>query len=279
MKRTFLAQRNALFSRANLSWGVVALLFALSVLTVRMLFPNIFWQVFSPVFYTTDALAAVNHTFLSSFGDAAMLAKHSEQLEREKNALAAENQALTEKISALSALYRSQELADTVPSIVAGVVARPPVSAYDILVVAKGRSAGVSSGMEAFGAGGVPLGIVGAVSEDFAQIVLFSSPHMSTLGWVGAHNTPITIVGAGGGALEASIPRAAEIKVGDTVFVPGPGKLPIGVVARTDGDLSSPSVTLRITPALNLFSVTWVALHAVGQASFSSLLTATSTLP
>lgn len=269
MKRTYLAKRNALLSSASISWGVYAFIGAILVLLLRLIAPNFFWYTFTPVFRLSDALAGESHSFFSSFGDTAKLTRQNETLMDENTALALENKALLEKMNSLSALSRDTQ------GIIAGVVARPPQSPYDMLVLAKGTDDGVTLGMEAFGAGGTPLGIVSSVSANFSRITLFSAPSMSTSGWVGEKSLPITIQGVGAGALYASVARSADIAAGDIVFAPGPGELPIGSVVRVDNDPTSPSVILRIAPALNLFSLAWVTLRDTGITAFT-LATSTS---
>ena len=212
----------------------------------------------TPIFRASDAIAAGSHQFFSVFSDAATLVTRNEQLVNENATLANENQALIQKMSSISALLGSS---DTSHGVIAAVVARPPESPYDVIVLEKGSNAGVTKGMEAFGPGSVPLGIVQEVSADFSRVVLFSSPGVSTAGWVGQANVPVTLQGAGGGAMNASLSRSAGINEGDGVFVLGPGMLPIGVVTRVDSDTSSPSITLRIQPAINLFSIGWVQLR------------------
>ena len=270
MKKTFLSKRNALLSTASISRGVVVLGCVLIVLTARIFAPNFFWSVFAPVFAGADALAAQSHSFLQSFGNTAALASQNDRLSAKNVALASENQALVKKIEGISALVNSQTSGQNAPAdIIAGVVARPPESPYDTLVLAAGARAGVALGMEVFGNGGVPLGVISSVLADFSRATLFSSPGMNTAGWVGHANVPIVISGAGAGAMQASAPRSANIAVGDVVFAPGPGMLPIGTIVRVDSDLSSPSVALRIQPALNLFSLGWVALRDTGTAILS----------
>lgn len=258
MKRTYLAKRNALFSSTNFSWGAYALILAISVLLLRLLAPNLFWNIFTPIFHASDSLALKSHMFFNSFGNIAELALQNEKLVNENVALANENKALIQKFSSIDGLTADNK------GIIAGVVARPPESPYDILVISAGSDEGVTEGMEAFGAGGVPLGIVSSVTVDFSRITLFSSPGMATGGWVGETSLPIIINGAGAGTINASVPRSADLVVGDVVFVPGPGMLPIGIVSRVDSDPASPSVVLRITPAINLFSTTWVAVRDTG---------------
>ncbi len=258
MKRTFLAKRNALVSSANLSWGALALAGAIFLLLLRLLAPNFFWQVFTPVFRVSDTLALEIRTFFNSFGDTAALALQNEKLMNENAALANENHALLQKTASISGLIPDAR------GIIAGIVARPPSSPYDTLVLSAGSEAGVALGMGVFGEGGVPLGVVSSVLAGFSRVTLFSAPGMIVSGWVGRTNTPITVTGAGAGVLSASIARSAGIASGDTIFAPGPGMLPIGVVARVDSDPASPSVTLRITPALNVFSIAWVTVRDTG---------------
>ncbi len=260
MKRTFLTKRNELLSFTNVSWGVFSLGFAFVVLCVRLLAPNLFWQVFTPVFRVADAATQESHAFLSSFGNTATLTAENERLREENIALTNKNQALSQKVN---------DTATLPPGILAGVVARPPESPYDTLVLASGTNEGVAVGTEAFGAGDVPLGVVSSVLASFSRVTLFSAPNFVTSGWVGDTNTvraivPLTISGAGAGAMNAVAPRSAGIAVGDIVFVPGPGMLPVGKVMRIDSDPTAPGVTLRIQSILNLFSVAWVTLRETG---------------
>ncbi len=273
MKRTFLARRNALLAPGGVSWGGAALATALLVLLLRLLAPGAFERLAVPAFAAADALSAASRSIAAGWSDRAALASANAALAEENRALAEENQALLQKAADLSALLGTG--APPPPGITAGVLARPPESPYDTLVLAAGSRAGVVRGMEAFGPGGIPLGVVGDVLPGLSRVTLFSAPGIETQGWLGkAPRTPVTLFGAGGGALRATLPRAAGAAVGDLVFAPGPGALPVGAVARVDSEPSSPSVTLRIAPAANLFSLSWVLLRDAGGALLTA---ATST--
>ncbi|MCX6786695.1 MAG: rod shape-determining protein MreC [Candidatus Kaiserbacteria bacterium] len=278
MKKTFLAKHRSFFSRENFSWGAYALSFALFVLFLRLITPNFFLQLFAPIFHASDTLATESHSLMSGFKNTEMLAARNEQLMQENNVLAIENKTLNKKIADISALTNSSATGKNTFEILSGVVSRPPESPYDTLVIAAGKNDGVTLGMEAFGVGNVPLGVVSSVLANFSRVTLFSAPGTATDGWIEHSNTiiPITILGAGAGVISATITRSAGIAVGDTIFVPGPGMLPIGKVARVDSNSFSPSVTLRITPAINLFSTVWIGLRDTGKTLFVS---ATSTLP
>jgi cell shape-determining protein MreC len=276
MKKTFLVKRNALLSPRTMSWGLFAVACAVLMLIVRLCFPNVFWDIVTPLFRASDAVANETHVFLTSFSDAATLANVNEKTASENVVLADENQMLVQKLADEEALLGASGAQKAQPGILAGVVARPPESPYDTLVLAAGTHAGVALGMEAFGTGDVPIGVVSSVLADFSRVTLFSAPGIVTSGWVGHTSIPLTLVGAGGGVLTASVARVSAVAVGDTVFVPGPGQLPVGSVVAIDSNPLSPGVTLRIMSAFNPFSISWVELRATGSVGVTF---ATSTLP
>ena len=263
MKKTFLVRRNAVLSSGNLSWGLVALLFAGLLFLIRFLAPNIFWSLATPVLRVAGTVGFESQSLVAPFENAHTLAIRNEQLTTDNALLASENETLSQKLAAVTGLS-SASSSQTAPGILAGVLARPPESPYDTLLVSAGSSTGVSKGMEAFGEGEVPLGVVSAVFKNVSRVTVFSSPGMTTQGWIGHGSVPATIIGAGGGAMNIVLPRSANIVVGDTVFVPGPGMLPVGTVSQIDSDPSSPSVTVHVLPVLNLFSVTWIKIRDTG---------------
>jgi cell shape-determining protein MreC len=221
----------------------------------------------------------VSHTLFSSFENSAKLAARNTELTNELTALQAENMGLSKELAGLSGLLgQSQNLLSPSKGILAEVVARPPVSPYDIFVISAGTRTGVSQGMLALGAGGVPVGVVQETTEDYARVLLFTAAGVDTAGWVGDANVPINLSGAGGGVYIATLARSANANVGDAVYIAGLQFAPIGTIARIDSDPSSPSVTLRIVPALNLFETKHVRLVSGGSNTilFSS---ASSTRP
>ncbi len=274
MKRIFLAKRNALLSSKSAFRAVLAGFVFVMFVALRFLTPNFFWQATAPIFRTADASVIAVHSFLNSFGNTVALSAERDSQREQNLTLVQENKTLLAKVENLTALIG--EAPEEKPGIVAGVVARPPESPYDTLVVAAGSSSGVALGMEAFGNGGVPIGIVSEVLMDFSRVTLFTAPGISMNGWIGKANTAVTLVGAGGGTWQATMAKAAVVVIGDTIFLPGPGARAAGNVVRVDSDPLSPSDTLRIEPASNLFALTVVILRATGVTPISF---ATSTHP
>ena len=277
MKKQYLAKRNALLSSSSALRSALVLAFFLLILLVRIFAPDFFWQMTAPLFRASGALAESTHGFIGSFSSAAAVSAKNDVLTSENAALANENQMLLAKVADLSALL-GNEPQKAAPGVLASVVARPPLSPYDTLLVAAGKRDGVFAGMEAFGNANTPIGTVTAGTDAFSRVTLFTAPGVVTAGWVGKGGkmTALTLTGRGGGAMSATVTRDAGIAIGDTVFAPGPGPLPVGTIVRADTDPLSPSVTLRIRSAANLFSLGSVLLRDTGVAP---LLSATSTLP
>jgi cell shape-determining protein MreC len=246
------------WSRASKA-GAALLALALALALLRALAPDLFLRTLAPVFSVGESLSRTTGSFFAGFADARSLAAKNAELEERSAALLLENRTLSEKLADLGAL-----LGTTTPAfsgaLVAGVIARPPTAPYDTLILSMGSEEGARSSMAAFGAGGVPLGVVSGVTPRFCRVRLFSAPGVATDAWVGAARTPVTLLGAGGGAFSATVSRGSPVAEGDLVYLAGPGAIPIGQVAHVGGNPSDPIANLSITPLLNPFSVTWVAL-------------------
>jgi len=261
MKRIFLTKRNAIFSPAGFSWGITALALIVTLLLMRLFLPELFLRLAAPFIGVGDSITNEFSNLSAGFDSNAALARANENLLAENIALSLENTALAARAADLEKLQGS--VPPAVASVVAGVIARPPESSYDTFVIAAGANDGVKPGDSVYGPGGVPIGKVSNISASSAHVALFSSAGTETDGWVGAARIPLAIFGNGGGTFSASVSRAAGIVVGDAVYAPGPGALPVGSVVRIDGDPASPMLSLRITPAINIFSITWVRVVAL----------------
>jgi cell shape-determining protein MreC len=273
MRRTFLAKRNTLLSGNPISWGAWALLFALVLVLMRIVVPGLFWSLTAPAFSVSGKISESAHVFFGRFQNAELLSKRNDELTSVNAALAAENKTLSQKIADLDALGGATA-AEEEEAIPAAVLTRPPTSPYDTLLVAAGAREGAMLHMEAFGAGGVPVGFVSAVSSHVSRVTLFSAPGIETDAWLGDAATGIRLSGKGGGPFIASIARTIPAAVGDIVSISGPGRIAVGSVAQIDADPLSPTVRLDILPLINPFSIAWVSLRATGAENF---LEATST--
>ena len=223
-------------------------------------------------FLLPGALVAVSKPFWSAgtslsagVGNVGAFFTDKTTLMNERDALSAENAAL--KAASGTSAARIQDLerllgdrADAGNGVLAGVLARPPVSPYDVLVIDQGSDAGIMVGSRVQGPGGMPLGTVESVTKSCARVLLYSAPAKETESWIGEARIPVTVVGEGAGSLSAQVAREAGIVVGDLVYMMGPGALAVGTVIDVGNDPSSPRSRVDIRPLQNPFSITWVTV-------------------
>lgn len=252
-----------LLNPASVRGGAIVLFVIVVLVVVRVAFPNIFVALFTPLWKTGDVAAASVGGVGTFFSDKHKLAYERDSLQKENAALVAENSALQTRVGDLTKLLGART--EATPGVLAGVLARPPVSPYDVLVVDRGTKDGVSTGALVYGAGGVPLGTVAAATQNSSRVLLYSSPGKETAAWVGEAKIPLTIVGEGSGAFYSMASRDAGISAGMPVYVAGPGALPVGEVSMVETNPAATEVRVHIRPVTNPFSITWVTIsHHAG---------------
>jgi cell shape-determining protein MreC len=241
------------FRRGVIALGILVLIFG-----VRFIFPNAFSFVLAPVWNIGSALSAGVGSSATIFTSEAQQRAERDELVARAETLSAENAVLAARLSDLTRLLGTRT--EPMAGIVAGVVARPPVSPYDVLILDTGTNAGVKVGARVEGAGGVPLGIIAATTNTSARALLYSSPGKVTSAWLGEERLPLEVTGVGSGGFRASVAREVAVKEGDLLYFAGPGAVPSGIVVDASTDPSDTKVRLQIRPYVNPFSVTWVTI-------------------
>lgn len=253
-------RRNAILTPESGPWIIAVIGFVVLLFVLRAFFPGAITSLIGPFWRAGSAATDASGSVAAFFGDKAVLAHERDALARQVAELTAQNASLAARTSDLERLLGSRTEASG--GILAGVLARPPVSPYDTLVVDQGTGAGVTVGERVMGPGGVPLGVVESVSATSARVLLYSAPGRVTEGWVGASRTPVSLEGASAGAFRTSVPRERVVMVGEDVYLPGPGAVPVGTVVQVDTDPSSPRAVIHIRPRTSPFSLTWVTIEA-----------------
>lgn len=151
---------------------------------------------------------------------------------RSKNDLVRENQELklalqsreAERLAYIGWQERETELLDLLgrrgenEGVIASVIAHPPQSPYDVLIVDAGASDGVVVGDRVRMPEGPLLGIVAEVSSGNSKVRLFSSSGNETNAVLERNNDSVVLVGSGGGMFTLSLPRDVEVEPGDRIL-------------------------------------------------------------
>ena len=258
MKKLYSRKRNSLVSGSTLIFGAGIVAFALLLFGLRTFAPGALTSSAKPLWYLGASATQATHNVLSLFGSTEQISRERDKLAFENQTLMNTNRALLSQIVDLTHLVGTR--GESARRILAGVLARPPVSPYDTLILDVGSRGGVEEGSMVFGPGNVPLGTSELVSPGTSRVSLFSTPGRVTDGWVGEKRLPVTLTGASAGAFTATLARDSGAIVGDVVYISGPGALPIGSVVQIDTDPSAPHDVVHIVPYINIFSVTWVEI-------------------
>lgn len=172
---------------------------------------------------------------LGATGRAVDSVRESELL-TSRAALVEENVTLQERIEALEALQLQNDvlrmenrilrdlvgLAEAYPDGPgARVLSRPSTSAFGTFLIGAGAQDGVREGDYVIAEGAVAVGMVDEVSRNSALAILFTTPGQETAGTLG--ETPVSVVGRGGGNGIIELPRDVAVSVGEHVILPDTG--------------------------------------------------------
>lgn len=140
----------------------------------------------------------------------------------------------------------------------AQVIARPPKTHYDTLLLAAGSDDGVRVG-DRVEAERVLLGEVSAVSAGTATVSLFSTPGSERDVRVGEPSAIVILSGQGGGAFEASIPTTVLMKAGDVAVDEATG-LVVALVGSVTHAPTDVAAVVRLSLPVALSTLTEVSL-------------------
>jgi len=189
-----------------------------------------------------------------------------------RQALIAENAELKEKLRSLELRLQSLGSLDSQSElsalagranqagIPAGVLTRPPQSAYDVLVADAGESHGVSAGARVFLSEGPEIGTVVEVFSKSSRIKLYTSSGESTHAVLERHLVPVVLEGAGAGNFQIIIPRETQVEVGDRILSSGLDANLMAVVRDIKVEQTDSFKKVLAQSPANIFGITRVLI-------------------
>ncbi len=140
-------------------------------------------------------------------------------------------------------------------SILAGVLARPPMVPYDLLVIDRGSREGVVEGAIVYHSNNHAIGMVTRVFERNALVTLFSSSGAETTVYIYGPDIFAYAYGEGGGVMRVSLPQGVEVHEGDPVVLPSLHLGDVGVVSRVVSLPTQPEQSAYVTFPVSLQSM------------------------
>jgi len=166
-------------------------------------------------------------------GDYAKQTKRIGQLQARVQKLRQENK--KRRLTVEAGFFGSSSVPDDYTG--ASVIARPPLSPYDTLLIDTGSDSEAEVGSPVWWPPGVYLGKVREVRTRSALVTLVSAPNQRHSGRV--DNTTIKTVGRGGGKIQAVVPEQLSVSTSSQVVSDRYGLVYGSVEALQPGSLSS----------------------------------------
>ena len=191
---------------------------------------------------------------------------------RFKHSLVAENAAYKAQIEELTTrLVTNTQLArenaelkasmgrtETPHFTLAAVIAKPPHSAYDTMIIDGGSASGFAAGQTVYANGETPIGTIDTVMKHSAIVRLFSAPGEETTARLSPSNIDVTIVGRGGGNFAVTVPHDLAVTEGAAVVTKDISQDVIGIYKKITSDARDPFQTLLLVAPLNINELAYV---------------------
>lgn len=195
---------------------------------------------------------------------------------RSKSSLAAENAALRSDLAAaqgqalLLDAYKKENDAlralvgrsSSRKIVLAAVLAKPPRSAYDTLLLDAGTAEGVAPGDLVFSDDTV-IGKIAEAGKDDSKAVLFSTPGQKLAASLPAAGGSVNLdlSGRGAGNFIGDLPKGVNVTTGDAVRLPGLAMQIIGAVFATESTPSDSFQTILVKSPVNVSLLDWVEVE------------------
>lgn len=224
----------------------------------------------------TTMLFSVRHYILTSSGTIPVFIRSRIELQNHIQEL--EQQIATQKGIEATLKYVTKENEElrgllggtTTPRIVAGVIARPPYTPYDTIVLDRGSEEGIVLNAPVYQVGGNALGYVHSVFAHSAFVTLFSSPGVEATVYVFGPDIFTTAHGEGGGVVRLSVPQGIVIEKGAPVVLPSLDSGVLGLVSEIQSISTEPEQHAYVTFNTPLQSIRLVSVgkYPVEQISY-----------
>ncbi|MEW5907638.1 MAG: rod shape-determining protein MreC [Patescibacteria group bacterium] len=203
---------------------------------------------------------------LSGFKEKALLAEQNERLKSKIQELEAKfiNYSILEKENQdlKEALSRFQE--KNQKYILANILARPPQTGFDVLIIDVGSLNGIQQGMRVIAYDDILFGYINEVFSKTSKVTLISSPSKENDVFIQTDRQDqiFTIAkGRGGGNLEIKLPVSIDIKEGNPILSVGTFPLVIGVVSKIEKNQADPFQKIFFRLPINIQQLRYVFIE------------------
>ena len=145
--------------------------------------------------------------------------------------------------------------------ILATILVRPNISAYDTLIVDIGSDNNIKQGALVFGNGNILLGTVREVYEHTAKIVLYSTPGEKINVSITNGDASVELSGRGGGSFEIIVPRGIDLPAGTILSSISISSHPIAITGDVVSSIHDSFKKVLAKSPINIQELKWVEIE------------------
>ena len=142
--------------------------------------------------------------------------------------------------------------------LLATVLVKPFLSAYDTLIIDVGSENGVTVGNKVLADGNTFIGYISEVYNDTSKVILYSSPGEQVKVLIGNNNVEKNAIGLGGGNFSAQVPKEIDVKEGDNIVIPSVSANVFGVVEKIEYKETDSYQNILFKSPVNISELKWV---------------------
>lgn len=147
--------------------------------------------------------------------------------------------------------------------VTAGVIGRPTVTPYDVIVLDKGESDGVVQFAPVYLGVDQAIGYVAEVYKSTSVVTLATTPGFESTVYIIGPNIYTTAKGIGGGVLQVSVPQGIPLSVNDLVVLPAFNSGVYGSIDVVNSISTEPEQRGYVTLDVPLQGMRFVSIGAV----------------
>jgi len=213
--------------------GAVLLLFVALSFFMPNIFSGVLHQAAAPLWNENTRLG-------NAFSELSALLRSKRDLVLENRELRAALEAQERELLALEVFASENDELKTllkrgdeeIEGVLGVVIAKPPVSLYDTVVLDIGEEDGIAVGDYLIAPGNIAIGLIEEVYAETALASLFSSPGEKVEVQIGPEAITAHAEGEGNGMLRITLPRGVEVAEGMKITMPHINPIIFGVVAE-----------------------------------------------
>lgn len=247
----------------------IGVIFIVLIFAVPKFVASIASAVFTPIYKVNTWLAQSSDSFPMYFRDRSLLIEEITTLKTSQLSQGAD-QLILRLLTEENRLLRQLSGDKDEKRILAGVIGRPNMMPYDVLVLDKGSYDGIVEGAPVFVAGNVVVGIVRRALFDSSIVELVTTPGFKVSVYILGPDIFTNAVGIGGGQLQIGVPQGIKLTKGDLVILPGVHSGVYGEISVIESTPTQPEQYGYVSPAIPLtgFNLVSVGVTPLEPVSF-----------